>query len=71
LADFTYRELEKCAAREVAMRRNVFRRLGDNENRRREVVMMEAIQAHFKHLADAEEAQVVIIDTLSGGLSKD
>ena len=52
MTEFSFRQLEKCAAREVAMRRNVFRKRGMTEDRQREIMMMEAIAAHFKELAD-------------------
>jgi hypothetical protein len=49
---FTNRELEKCAAREVAMRKNVFGKRGIGPKEEREIALMEAIAAHFKKLAD-------------------
>lgn len=52
MTEFSYRDLEKCAAREVAMRINFFRRRGMGESHRREIAMMEAIRDHFKGLAD-------------------
>jgi hypothetical protein len=51
---FTNRELEKCAAREAAMRKNVFAKRGIGPKEEREIAMMEAIAAHFKKLADEE-----------------
>jgi hypothetical protein len=60
MTDFSHRELEKCAAREVAMRRNVFRKRGMTPDREREIEMMEAIAAHFKQLADRAAARAAI-----------
>ena len=60
MTEFTYREMEKCAAREVAMRRNVFAKRGWNDVRTRELAIMEAIAAHFKQLADRAAAQAAI-----------
>jgi hypothetical protein len=71
MTDFTNRQLEKCAAREVAMRTNVFRKRGMTDDRRREIAMMEAIRDHFKAHADAEEARVVIVDTLKDNPGED
>jgi hypothetical protein len=58
MTDFSHRELEKCAAREVAMRRNVFRKRGMTPEREREIAMMEAIAAHFKELADLDDLEI-------------
>lgn len=55
MTDFTFRELQKCAAREVALRNNVFRKRGMTPDRELEIAKMEAIAAHFKELADADE----------------
>lgn len=55
IGPFTHREMEKCAAREVAMRRNVFHRRGMTDDRRREIAIMETIAVHFKELADEED----------------
>ena len=52
---FTYRELQKCAEREIAMRRNVFRSRGMTKTRLREIALMETIREHFKELADDDE----------------
>jgi hypothetical protein len=52
---YSYRQLQKCAEREIALRRNVFRRSGMTPAREDEVAKMEAIAAHFKELADADE----------------
>jgi hypothetical protein len=52
VTDFTFRELQKCAEREVALRRNVFRKRGMTHEREAEIMKMEAIAAHFKTLAD-------------------
>ena len=49
---FTNLELEKCAAREVAMRKNVFAKRGIGPKEEREIAMMEAIAEHFKGLVD-------------------
>ena len=55
MTEFSFRDMEKCAAREVAMRRNVFRKRGMTPDREREIALMEAIAAHFKGLADNGE----------------
>ena len=52
---FTFRELQKCAEREVALRKNVFRKRGMTLEREEEIAKMEAIAAHFKDLADGYE----------------
>jgi hypothetical protein len=49
---FTHRELWKCAAREVAMRKNVFKKRGMTPEREKEIELMEAIAAHFRELAE-------------------
>jgi hypothetical protein len=51
---YTFRELQKCAERELAMRKNVFSKHGMTVKRQAEIGMMEAIVAHFKKLADEE-----------------
>lgn len=57
------------------MRRNVFRHRGMTDERRLEIVKMEAIAAHFKALADAEEQAGVdpdgrmFVETKRGGSS--
>ena len=53
--EFSYRELQKCAQREVALRNNVFRRRGLTLEREEEIEKMEAIATHFKSLADGDE----------------
>jgi hypothetical protein len=53
--EFSYRELQKCAEREVALRRNVFRKRGITPERQEEIVKMEAIATYFKSLADDDE----------------
>ena len=52
---FTNRELEKCAAREAVMRKNVFAKRGIGPREEREIAMMEAIAEHFKKLTDDDE----------------
>ena len=54
--EFTFRELQKCAEREAAMRKNVFKKLGMTVKRQAEIDMMVVIAAYFKRLADEEEA---------------
>lgn len=51
--EFSWRELQRCAAREVALR-NLARRM--TPERELEIAKMEAIAAHFKDLADDQEA---------------
>lgn len=53
--EFSYRELQKCAQREVALRNNVFRRRGLTLERKEEIEKMEAIATYFKSLADSDE----------------
>ena len=55
MSDFTFRQLQKCAEREVALRNNVFRKRGMTPDRELEIAKMEAIAAHFKDLADGDE----------------
>jgi hypothetical protein len=55
MADFTFRQLQKCAEREVALRDNVFRKRGMTSEREEEIAKMTAIAAHFKDLADGDE----------------
>jgi hypothetical protein len=55
MTDFTFRQLQKCAEREIALRNNVFRKRGLTPDREREIEMMLAIAAHFKDLADGDE----------------
>jgi len=52
---FTNRQLQKCAEREVALRRNVFTKRGMTRERELEIEMMAAIASHFRALTDAEE----------------
>jgi hypothetical protein len=54
LSEFTFRELQKCAERETALRLRVYAKQPWTENRERETRMMTAIAAHFKRLADDE-----------------
>lgn len=54
---FSFRDMEKCAAREVAMRKTVYRKREMTPAREREIALMEAIAAHFKELADDAAAQ--------------
>lgn len=49
---FTYRQLQSCAAREAALRKNVYAKHGITADRERELAMMLAIAEHFKMLAD-------------------
>lgn len=51
----SYRELQKCAEREVAMRKNVFAKRGMNEKREREIKLMIEIADHFRDLANRQE----------------
>jgi hypothetical protein len=60
MPEFSWRELQRCAAREVAQRRNVFRKR--TPERELEIAKMEAIAAHFKDLADDQEAAGHIAD---------
>jgi hypothetical protein len=55
MTDFSFRQLQKCAEREVAMRTNVFSKRGMTPEREVEVEKMEAIAKHFKMLADGED----------------
>jgi hypothetical protein len=55
MAEFTFRQLQKCAEREIALRNNVFRKRGLTPEREEEVAKMVAIATHFKDLADADE----------------
>ena len=55
MSEFTLRQLQKCAEREVALRRNVFAKRGMTAERRIEIAKMEAIAIHFKALADDAE----------------
>ena len=48
---FTYTELGKCAAREAALRKNVYAKRGIGPKEEHEIAMMEAISEHFKNLA--------------------
>jgi hypothetical protein len=52
--EFSWRDLQRCAAREVALR-NVSPARHTPE-RELEIAKMEAIAAHFKDLADDQEA---------------
>lgn len=52
MTSFSFRQLQKCAEREVALRKNVFRKRGLTPEREEEIRKMEAIAAHFKGLAD-------------------
>jgi hypothetical protein len=52
---FTNRQLQKCAEREVALRKAVYAKRGMTLGRLAEIEMMEAIAAHFKRLSDGEE----------------
>jgi hypothetical protein len=55
MTDFTFRQLQKCAEREVALRNNVFRKRGMTPEREEEIAKMEAIAVLLKRLADADE----------------
>ena len=55
MTEFSFRQLQKCAEREVALRRNVFRKRGMTPEREEEIVKMQAIAIHFKELADSDE----------------
>jgi hypothetical protein len=55
MTDFSFRELQKCAEREVALRINVFSKRGMTPEREREIAKMDAIAEHFRQLADDEE----------------
>jgi hypothetical protein len=55
MTEYSFRQLQKCAEREVALRHNVFRKRGMTHERAEEIVKMEAIAAHFKDLADGDE----------------
>jgi hypothetical protein len=52
MTPFSFRQLQKCAEREVALRKNVFRKRGLTPEREEEIRKMEAIAAIFKDLAD-------------------
>lgn len=54
MPDYSYRDLQKCAEREVALRENVYRKRGMNMERREEILKMKAIAELLKDLADAE-----------------
>lgn len=51
---FSYRELQRCAEREVILRRNVYAKRGMTPERAREVEMMVAIAELLKEFADEE-----------------
>lgn len=50
-AIFTYKQLHACAAREVALRRNVYAKHGISADREREIDMMQAIAEILAELA--------------------
>jgi hypothetical protein len=52
MTNYTFRQLQKCAEREVALRKNVFAKRGMTPEREEEIAKMEAIARHFKNLAD-------------------
>ncbi len=54
MPDYSYRDLQKCAEREVALRENVYRKRGMNMERREEILKMKAIAELLKDLADSE-----------------
>lgn len=54
-ATFTKRELQKCAEREVALRKNVFHKWNKGEAGEIEIAKMQAIADHFREEADADE----------------
>lgn len=53
---FPLRDLQRCAEREVALRRNVYRRRGMTDHHQREIAMMQEIAELLAELADAEPA---------------
>lgn len=56
MGTFDFRKLQKCAEREAAMRKAVYRKRGLNTLKHmEEIEMMDAIAEHFKALADDEE----------------
>jgi hypothetical protein len=55
MPNFTFRQLQKCAEREVALRFNVFHKRGMTPERKEEIAKMAAIAAHFKDLADGDD----------------
>jgi len=55
---FTSRELQSCAEREAAMRRNVYAKHGMTMKRNAEIEMMQAIADHFKSLAEENTALI-------------
>ena len=52
MTEYSFRELQKCAEREVALRKNVFAKRGMTPEREEEIAKMEAIAVHFRELAD-------------------
>jgi hypothetical protein len=50
---FAYRDLQKCAEREAALRRNVYAKRGMTNERVREIAMMAEIAELLKGLSDA------------------
>ena len=50
---FSFRDLQKCAERELAMRRAVFAKRGMTEEHQAEIAKMSAIAEHFRNMADA------------------
>jgi hypothetical protein len=54
--EFSYRELQKCAEREAAMRTNVYRRHGKGRpSDMREIEMMRVIASLMKDMADGQD----------------
>jgi hypothetical protein len=61
MTEFSSRQLQKCAEREAAMRRNVFTKCGMTDERRFEIAKMDAIAAHLKKLADDEAKAMQLV----------
>jgi hypothetical protein len=47
---YSFHDLMKCAAREAALRRAVYKKRGMTPEREREIALMEAIAAHFAEI---------------------
>jgi len=68
----SFEELRACAAREVAMRRRVYPRWVEQKRMTqaladRELAHMEAIEAHFAKLAEAERPRTLFDEPAPGG----
>ena len=54
---FSYRDLQKCAERETALRRNVYAKRGLTPKRLVEIEMMETIAVYFRERANELETR--------------